>query len=534
MAMAGTATAVGDKSKAAPESIKGQYVVQLVRPRSHYDTRALERKLDARIIDQIRPDLILIQRDSNETQAATLRFLNDNPAVEIAEPNWIYRIVKTPNDPEYGKLWGLNNAGGLDKSGTRGLKGVDIGAEKAWDITTGSRDVVVAVIDTGVDFKIPDLTANAWVNQAEANGQPGVDDDKNGYVDDIHGYNFVRDNGDSTDDNSHGSHCSGTIGGQGDDGRGIVGVNWNVSIMAVKFLDAAGSGTLANAVKAIDYARKMGAHILSNSWGGGGVSAILQKAIEDTRDAGQLFVAAAGNDGADNDKFPAYPASYPTENIISVAALDNRGQLADFSNFGINSVHVAAPGVNVLSTVPGGTAIYDGTSMATPHVAGVAALLLADKPGQGYVDLKKRILESARPLKTLKGRIQTGGLVDAYYALTGLHVPDDPNDPSLWKDMETHQEGTPHPYPANHAQTITIQRPGVSRIAIRFSKFETETGYDRVQFFNSKGESLGIMSGSRTGEYSPISDGDTIVLRFAADASVQGFGFDIDQVVYER
>lgn len=532
VSMTFTAPVFGAPGSTAHKSVPGQFVVQLKQARSDYDF--LERQLQGKIIDQVRPDMVLVQRDPKEPVAEAVKALENSQFVAIAEPNYIYKAVKTPNDPEYGRLWGLSNGGALDAAGTRGLRGVDIGAERAWDITTGSRGTVVAIIDTGIDFKIPDLANNAWTNQAEANGQPGVDDDGNGYIDDIHGFNFVNNTGDATDDYGHGSHCAGTIGAQGNDGQGVAGVNWNVSLMSVKFLDAAGGGTLANAVKAIDYARKNGAKILSNSWGGGGASEIVKIAIDDTEKAGLLFVAAAGNDGSDNDRFPTYPASFDSANIVSVAALDNRGELAYFSNFGRTSVDIAAPGVNVLSTTPTGLEVYSGTSMATPHVSGVAALLLSQHPDWDYRKLKERLLDSARPIRGLDGKMNAPGIVDAYYALTGLQPPPDPNDPSLWTDSSAYQISSPHPYPMGFNQTYTIQIPGAKRVSVHFSKFETESGYDQVQFFNSAGESIGSWSGNKDGRFGPIADGDTVVIKFTSDATVNAYGFDVDQVVFEK
>lgn len=517
----------------AYESIPGQFVVSLKKDRNFYGTRAIERSLQGRVIDQIRPDMLLIQRNAGEDVGSALQSLQSSPIVELVDPNYIYRIKRTPNDPEYKRLWGLNNTGEADTEGTRGMKGVDVNAERAWELQTGSKKVVVAVIDTGIDFKIADLAPNAWINQAEATGKAGVDDDANGFVDDINGYDFVNNDGDPTDDNEHGSHCAGTIGASGDDGVGVVGVSWNVSLMGLKFLDRNGSGSLANAVKAIDYGRKMGAQISSNSWGGGGPAANLKKAIEDARDAGQLFIAAAGNDGGDNDKTPSYPASFQIDNVISVAAIANRGDLAFFSNFGKTSVHIAAPGHNIVSTVPGGkNESFSGTSMAAPHVSGVAALLLSDKPELTYKDMKERMLKYARPLRALSGRIVSGGIVDAYHALTGTTPPDDPNDPAKWTSQE-YKLSTPHPYPTNYSETFTIKIPNAKRLAIKFSRFELENYYDKVNFFDGSGNAIGQWSGKYDGQISPIADGDTIVIKVKADDQVNAYGFDVESVFFE-
>jgi thermitase len=517
------------------ETVPGQYVVQLKNQYSFYGVQALESKFKARFVDQVREDIILIERDPSEDRSKVIRELEKSGMVEIAEPNYVFRAIRKPNDPDYSQLWGLSNSGGADKDGSRGMVGMDIGAEKAWDITTGKKDVIVAVIDTGVDFSHPELANNAWINEAEARGETGVDDDGNGYIDDINGFNFVANNGNSNDDNGHGTHCAGTIGAEGDNGIGIVGVAWNVRIMAVKFLDRAGGGTLDGAIKAVDYARKNGAHISSNSWGGGGISALLKKAVEDTRDAGQIFVAAAGNSAMDNDRFATQPAGLGVENIISVAALDNRGEMASFSNYGAQSVHVAAPGVNILSTVPGGAYdTYSGTSMATPHVSGVVALMLSQNPNMTYQEVKQRLISSSRGISTLSGRVVSGGIVDAYYALTGKTPPPDPNDPSRWTESLPQNISTPHPYPAHFEDTYTITVPGASRLSVHFSRFETERGYDKLEFFNKNGDKIGSWSGKNSGRYSPIVDGDTIIMKFKADHAIEDYGFDVDKVMFER
>jgi thermitase len=524
------------EKKNGPQFIPGQFVVELSMRTNEVDTQAIERTLGGTIIDHVRDNMVVIQRNPIEAPTKALAALRQSRFVMQVDPNWILHTTKTPNDSDFGKLWGLSNSGGVDADGVKGLKGIDIGAEKAWDKTTGSKDVVIAIIDTGVDFKIPDLTPNAWTNEKELNGVAGVDDDANGYVDDIHGFNFVDNKGDSTDDNGHGSHCAGTIGARGDDGAGVAGVNWNVSIMAVKFLDANGSGSLANGIKAIDYARKNGARILSNSWGGGPFTQTLFDAIAETEKAGELFVAAAGNDGADADKDPAYPAGYKIENIISVAAIDMRGNLADFSNFGATTVHLAAPGVGIYSTAPAPTNFQSmsGTSMATPHVAGAAALLLADNPNQTYAQVKARLLAGARPLHSLKGKMVTGGLLDISYALSGETPPADPNDPTAWTESLPQTVSSAHPYGDKYAAQWTVTVPGAEKFSLHFSKFETEANYDKVQFFSPSGELLATMSGTRNGEFGPIIGGDSVVIKMTSDDSVNGYGFDIDSVSYVK
>ena len=518
-------------SRAPIESVIGEYVVVLNQNTDEIED--LEVELGAKIIDQIRDDAVLVRTSLVEKQTQALERLRRNEFVVAADPNFIYRAIAKPNDPEFFRLWGLSNGGGLDTSGTRGVVGVDIGAERAWDITTGSKNVVVAVIDTGVDFKIPDLASNAWVNEKEKNGKPGVDDDGNGYVDDINGYDFVSGDGDPTDDQGHGSHCSGTIGARGNDGVGVAGVNWNVQIMAVKFLDKNGSGTLANAIKSIDYARLNGAQIMSNSWGGGGYNDLLRIAIRDARNAGSLFVVAAGNDSQDTDENPSYPSGYDVDNIVSVAAINNRGEVASFSNFGKTSVDIAAPGVNILSTTPSGLMTYSGTSMAAPHVSGVAALLKAQNPSMKYPQIIDRLMKSARPLRSLNGKIASGGVVDAYYALSGETPPADPNDPERFLHKRSEKISTAHPYPNKSTQKFVIEAPGAKRVAVFFPRFDTEFSFDKVTFKSGSGEVLGVWSGKHDGEYSPIAEGSKLIMEFVSDDSVSTYGFDIDRTVYE-
>lgn len=523
------------------ESVPGEFVVQLKPSASFIGFEKQVLSLGAEVVENIREDLILVRAAGESSKAGAVsaqKFaaqLSMLSMVEVAEPNYIYRAVKLPNDPDLQKLWGLKNSGAADSAGARGLAGIDVGAESAWEITTGSKSVIVAVIDTGIDFAHPDLKAQAWVNDKEKNGKAGVDDDGNGYVDDVNGFNFAGNKGDSTDDNGHGSHCAGTIGAKGDDGKGLVGVNWDVSMMAVKFLDKSGSGTLANAVKSIDYARINGAHIMSNSWGGGGPSEVLKKSIEDANAAGILFVAASGNETNNNDANPTYPAGYEVENVLSVAAIDNRGSLASFSNWGQKTVHVAAPGVNIVSTVPGAKYdSYSGTSMATPHVAGIAALLLAQNSSATHLELKQRIIESARPLYNLKTRVSSGGIADAYYALSGLTPPADPNDPSRLPNSAPYKYSSDHPYKENTKTEHRITISGAKKLAVRFSQFETEPGYDTVSFFDGKGAFVGSLSGKQDpGITSPLIHGDTLVIKFSSDETVNAYGFDVEAVLSE-
>lgn len=533
-------SAFPSKERFKPEVIPGQFLVKLKPQFQALNQQSITRALGVEVKRQL-PDSkwISVRRPMIETTAFALSAMKANSLVDQVEPNYIYRPVKLPDDPELQNLWGLHNTGQTiivknedEQMSYEGRAGVDIGMEKAWEIQTGSKDIIVAVIDTGVDYNNPNLVDNIWVNEAEKNGQPGVDDDKNGYVDDVYGYDFVNVDNDPMDDHGHGTHCSGTIGATGNDGKGIVGVNWNVRIMPVKFLGPDG-GSTEGAIEAINYARKMGADIMSNSWGGGGESEALKEAIEDANKAGILFLAAAGNNGTNNDEQPFYPANYEVENLISVAAIDNAGQLADFSCYGAKTVHIAAPGVAVLSSILDGQYDYwSGTSMATPHVSGVAALVLANEPELTVKELRERLLKTAQPLFSIKGMVATGGMVNAYYALKNEEAPADPNDPTNWPKKEE-KASSNHPYKDNETGEWTIKVDGAKQISLHFSKFETESGFDYVTLLDGTGKVVAKISGNKQDYYSAPIAGDTVTVKFKADDSVSGYGFDIDFIHYQ-
>lgn len=335
--------------------------------------------------------------------------------VEFAEPNYIVTADNAPDDVLYPYLWNLNNVGQ-----TGGTPGADISAQNAWDITTGSSNVLVGVIDSGIDYNHPDLAANVWTNPGEIAAN-GVDDDGNGYIDDVHGWDFYNGDNDPFDDNGHGTHVAGIIGAAGNNLDGVVGVNWQVRLIPLKFLGSGGSGSVSGAVMALDYATVMGARITNNSWGGGSFSQTLLDAINAAGAADGVFVAAAGNSGSDNDVINHFPAGYTAANIIAVAATDHNDNLASFSNYGAASVDIAAPGVDILSTVPRGYGVKSGTSMATPHVTGAAALIRSLAPSVPVATLKQQILFFAHRLPGLTGRVASGGRLDAALA---LNAPD--------------------------------------------------------------------------------------------------------------
>lgn len=516
-----------------PEAVPGEYVVKLKDSAFEKENFGIQNQIGIQIVRKISAQSkAVLVRDSVVRKAdSVISALSANSAVEYVEPNYIYRANVLPNDPDMTKLWGMVNEGQVDPKGRQGVANVDVDADLAWDLTTGSKDVIVAVIDTGVDPNIPDLKNNMWVNTGEIAGN-GIDDDNNGFIDDVHGYDFANKDGDPTDDHGHGSHCAGTIGAEGDNGVGVVGVTWKVRIMGIKFLTASGSGSLADAVSSIDYATQMGAHIQSNSWGGGGFSQTLKDAITRSHEGGALFVAAAGNDRSNNDSRASYPATYDVPNVVSVAAINNSGELASFSNFGRTTVHIAAPGRNIQSTIPSGYAAWSGTSMATPHVSGVAALLLAHDSSLNGVQMKQRLLETSRPLSGLRGKVSTGGMVNAFYALTNTLPPADPNDPSRW-DSKAEKFESDHPYKSNTDKSWTVTVEGAEKVAVHFSLFQTENNYDKVFIYDKAGNLHGTMTGSNDGSFSPVVPGDTITVRLTSDGSVNRQGITVDKVHYK-
>ncbi|MGH9949432.1 MAG: S8 family serine peptidase, partial [Pyrinomonadaceae bacterium] len=320
-----------------------------------------------------------------------------------------------PNDPQFADQWALNNLG---QDG--GKKRADIDALKAWMKTQGSQKVVVAVLDSGVDYTHRDLVTNMWLRPESL---PQYADDELGTFDDEYGFDADSNIADPMDDNGHGTHCAGVIGAEGDNNLGIAGVNWKVQIMPLKFLGRGGFGSTKNAIEAINYAidrknKGVNIRIISASWGSTSRSKALEDAIRAAGDAGILFVAAAGNNSTDNDKRPHYPSNYDLPNVISVAALDRTDQLASFSNFGAKTVHIAAPGKDIVSTwLNDDYRGASGTSMATPHVAGVAALILAKSPNLSVAKLKERLLNSVDKLDSLEGRVASGGRLNAAKAL---------------------------------------------------------------------------------------------------------------------
>ena len=419
----------------------------IVRFRAGISTDEIERltaRLNDRLEDRfefINNEAVIADEDDLSAEAVAAEY-SALPEVLYAEPNYeinlspvedeefleaeggddgdeddppVIKKGRRPNDQMFAEQWSLTN------EGQRGGKAqADISAALAWEKTTGSEKIVVAVLDTGVDYTHRDLFNNIWTRP---NGMAPYTDEHLGSVNDRHGYDAADNDGDPMDDNGHGTHCAGIIGAEGDNSEGIAGVNWKVEIMPLKFLSRGGSGTTKDAIEAINYAmdrKKAGVNIriISASWGSTARSRALGDAIKRASEEGILFIAAAGNSRTNNDRIPHFPSSYDLPNVVAVAALNRRDELASFSNYGLKSVHIGAPGAEILSTWPGDHyEEHSGTSMATPVVSGVAALVLSANPKMTMAELRAHLLDSVDPLPALKGKVSTGGRINAARAV---------------------------------------------------------------------------------------------------------------------
>jgi subtilisin family serine protease len=405
----------------------GQYdpntlLVQFRTDASDDDKDGCCRKVGLGAIDKYKivDGLALIHVASGDPVAA-MAALQGEASVLRAGLNYLMTTQVVPNDPLFGSTWGMNNT-------TSQLN--DIDAPQAWDIYTGDPNYRVAVIDTGIDFNHPDLQGNIWVNPGEI-ANDGIDNDGNGYIDDVRGWNFVTNTNNPQDGNGHGTHVSGTIAAKGNNGIGVAGVAWNAKIVPLKFLSDTGSGTTANAIKAIDYCTANGIKLSNNSWGGGLFDSLLLQAITNAGAADHLFIGAAGNSALNIDVSLSYPASYNLSNMVNVASTTNTGALSTFSNFGVATVQVAAPGSSIFSTwpvaltvlgQPNGYNSISGTSMAAPHVTGLAALLRGKMPSWTATQVRSAILGSTKRLSNLAGKISREGIISAYNALLATNV----------------------------------------------------------------------------------------------------------------
>ena len=521
--------------------VAGEYVVGLADHATPVDLQDAADALGLVLVDARGSDRLAVLRDDEGRDASeVLDDLASIDALAFAEAQVQYELLFRPSD--FGTyLWGLDNDGS-----NGGTAGADVGAFEAWDIATGA-GVVVAVIDTGIDATHDDLRDNLWVNEGEVPAN-GVDDDGNGYVDDVHGYDFVFRDGDPDDRVGHGTHVAGTIAAVADDGYGVPGLAFGSRVMALKLLDVNAGGGAYTAAEAINYAVNEGAQVINASWGSYGYSTALRNAIQYARSRGVVFVAASGNEGNNNDSSPMYPASYELDNVISVAASDRRDRLASFSNYG-QRVHLAAPGVDIVSTWIGsdGWTWQDGTSMASPYVAAAAALVREAAPSLSPAGARDLFMASGARLTYREGDVASGARLDVAAAL--LHLvgppadqedpadPVDPADPADPVEPPTPAGWTyvpfpiesPHPYANDWTGQIAIGAPeGATEIKLHFARIDVESGYDFVVVRSPDGTKLAEWTGDIGAVESEALPGQEVRLFLFTDSSVTEWGLQLE------
>jgi subtilisin family serine protease len=419
LAVLGFPGSVSASHVTTPASVPGEVLVSFAGSATGAERAGALSDLDATVVERLPlPGLMRIKLDPRTNVAAAVAGLLQRPEVRYAQPNNRYSLLATPNDPSYSLEWGLGQ----------------ISAPAAWDLSTGSDAVTVAVVDSGVQYTHPDISPNVWANPSET--ADGVDNDGNGLVDDVRGWDFYAEDAAPLDEAGHGTHVAGTIGARGNNGVGVAGVNWRVKLVALR----AGDTTLSDAdiVESFRYACAKGARVINGSFGGSQPSAAISQAIASCPSS--LFVFAAGNSGANDDLQPAYPCADQAPNVICVAASNQSDALASFSNYGPTTVDLAAPGQDVYSTALGSSYAYmSGTSMATPHVTGAAALVWALRPALTAAEVKRALLLSADQSAGLAGRVATGGRLNLARALaqdvqppTGLTMSTATPTPGVW------------------------------------------------------------------------------------------------------
>ena len=452
----------------------------IIRRRAGKDLTELHRKLGTRSRKLLRAtrnepqadlEVVEVTRGQRDSVLAALR---QSGLVDYAEPDYILKVQGTePNDFRFwdGSQWNLKNTGA-----SGGTVGADIDATSAWDLRTSAAGLIVGVIDTGIRYTHEDLRGNMWKNPGETGldnkgrnkATNGVDDDVDGYIDDVHGINAFTHSGDPLDDYGHGTHVAAILGASGNNNVGVAGVAWQVQLMALKSHDATGIGTISTAIECMDYARAHGARIINASWGAYGfTSQALRDAITNLRDAGIIFVAACGNSAGDNDANPLYPASYDYNNIIAVAASTRTDAAASFTNWGRTTVDLAAPGASVFSAWNGSDTDYrylDGTSMAAPQVSGTAALIWAQSPTLTYQQVINLILNNSDPVPAFAGKTVTGGRLNLAQALAATVLLGDPTPPII--SMSRPQLGS-----TVKGRTVTVQATASDNVGVAGVQF---------------------------------------------------------------
>jgi thermitase len=499
------------------------------------------------------------------------KVLKNNPEISLIDPNFIIRSFSNeevldfdfiPSDERFTQQWGFYNTKQRLDQRYEMTRGADMKILEAWNAEPRSidaaRDIIVAVIDTGINKKHEDLKENLWKNpgefgawrpqsQDDVDRAPGcwdkscnmLDDDGNGLVDDIHGWNWVKfstensGSSDFHDDQGHGSHCAGVIGAKHNQ-VGVSGINNKVQLMALKFLSKKGEGTLAGAIEAINYAVEKRADIINASWGGSQYSKILHETITRAGHSGTMFVAAAGNSSLNNDFFSSYPANLArVPGLTSVAATEFNNQRAYFSNYGRRNVHLSAPGHVIMSTVLGkrGYNYMSGTSMAAPHVSGLAAMMIGlypEKFSRKPEALKRYLMQTSTRTTSLNWQLASGGFVNAHNAVMGI-VPvgnTKPEGTSGWKTRRASFRST-HPYEPDTNQTFEIKSRGAQWMRLKFGKYSLEEGVDQVELYDAEGNLFDTLTGIGENSLSRSVKGDKIIVKFKSDSNVNDWGYEI-------
>ncbi|MEW6284358.1 MAG: S8 family peptidase, partial [Candidatus Eremiobacterota bacterium] len=519
MQAAVAAEAASFQEKLGPH-VEGQVLVRLKGGPGLLDVEGFSKDFGAKVLHKFDlpsvfkntdGDLVQLQLPAGLSTAEALALMGQDDRVAYAVPNHTFQLdaqrgksqpsegVNLPDDLDP-RLWGLNNSGQ-----DNGTADADIDAPEAWTVSTGARvdagGPIIATIDTGADYNHPDLKDNIWTNPGEIPGD-GIDNDGNGVIDDVHGYNALAQTGDPMDGHSHGTHVAGTIAASGNNTQGVVGVNWNATVMPIKIFSDQGSTDAASIIRGITYATRMGARVTSNSWGGGQFNQAIYDAFKDSP---ALHIMAAGNSGTDNDRSPHYPSSYDMPNNVAVAASDRNDAMASFSCYGKTSVDLAAPGVDIYSTVPTAQGSYDfmsGTSMATPHVSGVAGLIAAAYPNATNDEIKARLMTGSDKLPAFADKVVSGGRLNAANALDNDGVaPGAPND---LKAVEARSNGAVLQWTATGDDGWC---GSASSYDLRFSDkpiVDGEAGQDQVSFEQANQAATGRPSATGTLERAEI------------------------------